>query len=342
MDALAYFYPEGHKSHQELGHPERPGRVEALCRGLETAGWWDKYPKLLPMEVPQDILRSVHDPAYLARLELACRQGDRLDMDTYTTPDSWVLAMNAAGGGIAVANSVWKRKTKRGFALTRPPGHHATTNRGMGFCLLNNIALAAEYSLQVLGAKRLAIIDLDLHHGNGTQDIFWERADVFYFSTHQFPYYPGTGGTYEVGSGAGKGTTANFPLPPGSGDTAFQEIMDELILTLLNQYHPEMIFVSFGFDPHWRDPLGQLQLSANGYKYLISQLTEWADKNCDGRIALFLEGGYDLEAASACGQAVVSALLGIPWQDPLGPSPNAESTYWRVNKREALDVWGFN
>lgn len=339
-DKLVYFYPDGHKAHQELGHPERPERVEALCRGLQEAGWWNDYPKLQPLSFPQEFLESVHDPLYLARLENACSQGERLDMDTYTTPNSWELAIRAAGGAIAVADCVWKRDAGCGFALTRPPGHHATTNRGMGFCLLNNIALAAEYTVQVLGAKKLAIIDLDLHHGNGTQDIFWERADIFYLSTHQFPFYPGTGRTNEVGSGLGKGTTANFPLPPGSGDIAFKEIMDDLILPLLNQYNPEMLFISFGFDPHWRDPLGQLQLSANGYKNLISKLSDWADENCEGRIALFLEGGYDLEAASACGQAVVSALLGTPWQDPLGPSPNPESTYWHINKREALKVWG--
>ena len=232
-DKLVYFYPEGHEAHVELGHPERPERVEALRQGLKSAGWWDDIPKLGPENVPQEILERVHDPIYLAKLELACSQGSRLDIDTYTTPNSWDLAIKAAGGGIAVADYVWLQQANRGFALTRPPGHHATSNRGMGFCLLNNIALAAEYLIQIRGAKQLAIIDLDLHHGNGTQEIFWERADVFYISTHQFPFYPGTGGTNDVGSGPGKGTTANFPLPPGSGDNAFHEIMHDLILPLL-------------------------------------------------------------------------------------------------------------
>lgn len=340
-DKLVYYYPEGHEVHAELGHPERPERVEALRLGLKSMGWWDEYPKIEPMAVTQKFLETIHDPIYLKKLEFACSQGTRLDMDTYTTPNSWELAIKTVGGGLAVADSVWLKRAERGFALTRPPGHHATSNRGMGFCLLNNIALAAEHLVQIREASRLAIVDLDLHHGNGTQEIFWERDDIFYISAHQFPFYPGTGRAYEVGSGAGRGTTANFPLPPGSGDIAFHEIMDDLILPLLNQYKPEMVLVSFGFDTHWRDPLGQLQLSAEGYKNLIKKLIDCADENCDGRIALYLEGGYDLEAASACGQAVVSALLEESWQDPLGPSPNPESTYWQINKREALEVWGY-
>ena len=337
---IVFFYPEGHEAHSEPGHPERPERVEALRQGLHLGGWWDDYPHLEPMIVSQDTLQSIHEPTYLAKLEGACSQEQRLDMDTYTTAASWELALKSAGGAIAIADSVWKGDARRGFALTRPPGHHATSNQGMGFCLLNNIALAAEQLIHFGGAQRLAIVDLDLHHGNGTQDIFWERADIFYISTHQYPYYPGTGSVNEIGSGPGKGTTANFPLPPGSGDVAFEEFMGELILPLINHFNPEMILVSFGFDPHWRDPLGQLQLSADRYKNLVTNLTNWADENCRGRIALFLEGGYDLEAASACGQAVVSALLGQGWQDPLGPSPHPEGTSWQVNKRQALDVWG--
>lgn len=337
---LVYYYPDGHELHEELGHPERPERVEALRAGLIKMGWWDEYPKIESMAVTQDFLETIHDPAYLEKLKLACSHGSRLDMDTYTTPNSWELAVKAVGGGVAVADSVWLRQAERGFALTRPPGHHATSNRGMGFCLLNNIALAAQYLVQIRGASRLAIVDLDLHHGNGTQEIFWEREDIFYMSTHQFPFYPGTGRANEMGSGAGKGTTANFPLPPGSGDVAFHEFMDDLILPLLNHYRPEMVLVSFGFDTHWRDPLGQLELSAEGYKNLILKLIDFADENCEGRIALFLEGGYDLDAASACGQAVVSSLIEKPWQDPLGPSPNPESTYWQIHKREALKVWG--
>jgi acetoin utilization deacetylase AcuC-like enzyme len=210
----------------------------------------------------------------------------------------------------------------------------------MGFCLLNNVALTAEYLIQEKGASRLAIVDLDLHHGNGTQDIFWRRSDVFFISIHQSPLYPGTGGLDEIGAGPGEGFTANFPLPPGSGDQAYQAFMETLILPLLDRYGPEMLLVSFGFDPHWRDPLGHLLLSAGVYGELIRSLTNWADDRCDGRIAVVLEGGYDLEAGAACGQACVAALSGLPWQDPLGLSPRMEAKSWQYVLQAAKGFWG--
>jgi acetoin utilization deacetylase AcuC-like enzyme len=210
----------------------------------------------------------------------------------------------------------------------------------MGFCLLNSIALATQYLVQQGGAKRVAIVDLDLHHGNGTQDIFWRRGDVLYISTHQSPLYPGSGELDETGAGPGRGATANFPLPPGTGDNGFKEVMDGLILPLLSRYQAEMVLVSYGFDPHWRDPLGSLQLSAKGYGDLVASLAAWADKACDGKVALFLEGGYDLDAAATCSQAVVAALLGEAWDDPIGPSPRPEGKSWQSVVRYAREMWG--
>lgn len=340
LDELVYFYPIGHEAHQEDGHPERPQRVETIRRALHVAGCWEVFPQLQPLEVSEELLGQVHDPGYLARLISACRHGDHLDMDTYTTQYSWKLALGAAGGAMAVAEAVWQGRAKRGFALTRPPGHHATRQRGMGFCLLNNIALACEYLIRDRGARRLAIVDLDLHHGNGTQDIFFAREDVYYVSTHQSPLYPGTGGIEETGLGPGDGKTANFPLPPGSGDEAFRTITNEIILRLFDRFHPEMILVSFGFDPHWRDPLGHLMLTAQGYTDVLSSLVGWADGNCQGRIAYFLEGGYDLEAAAACGLAAVASLLGTPFKDPLGPPPHPEGRSWEIILRQARHIWG--
>jgi acetoin utilization deacetylase AcuC-like enzyme len=214
----------------------------------------------------------------------------------------------------------------------------------MGFCLLNNVAVAAEYLIQQEGAQRLAIIDLDLHHGNGTQDIFYRRGDVFYMSTHQAPFYPGTGDLREMGAGQGMLTTANFPLLPFSGDKAFLTVMEMLILPLLNRYDPQMILVSYGYDPHWSDPLGNLRLSASVYGQLIEALVSWADEHCQGRIALFLEGGYNLDAAQACSLAVVSALLGKPCP-PLpgkagGLCPEPEGTAWESVVRRACQLWG--
>lgn len=337
---IVFYYPENHAAHREAQHPERPERVEAVRQALQTAGWWQAYPHVEPLPVSPAVLEAIHTPAYLARLQAAVRRGERLDHDTYTTPVSWEVALAGAGGGLAVARAVWRGEARRGFALTRPPGHHATRSQGMGFCLLNSIALAAEGLLQEDGARRLAIVDLDLHHGNGTQDIFWQREAVLFISVHQSPLYPGTGSLEETGAGPGQGTTANFPLPPGSGDQAYQTVMDELILPLLARFAPEMILVSFGFDPHWRDPLGQLRLSAAVYGQLVGKLAQFADSSCAGRIALFLEGGYDLDAAAACGQAVTAALLGQPWSDPVGPSPHPEGKSWRSVVARAHQIWG--
>ncbi|MCI0518650.1 MAG: histone deacetylase [Chloroflexi bacterium] len=340
MEAIAYYYPEGHQAHAQAGHPERPERVERLRASLTEAGWWEGGEKISPARLSVEVLEGVHSREYLIQLQQASEQGANLDMDTYTTPASWELAMYAAGGAVAAATSVWQRNSRCAFALTRPPGHHAVRRRGMGFCLLNNIALAAENLIQNEGAKRLAIVDLDLHHGNGTQDVFWQRGDVFFLSVHQHPLYPGSGGAEETGVGDGLGATANCPLPPGSGDMAYEAVMDEFILPLLENFGPEMILVSFGFDPHWRDPLGHLQLSAQGYGGLIAALRRVADERCEGRIALFLEGGYDLDAGAACVQAAAAALLDEKFADPLGPSPREEGRSWKSALRQAKAVWG--
>ncbi|MEA2008321.1 MAG: histone deacetylase [Chloroflexota bacterium] len=336
---LALFYPEGHQSHYQPGHPERPQRVEAIREAFVEAKLWETFTHLEPLKLSTADLSHVHSPRLLTRLEKACANSSPIDLDTYTTPQSWQLALSAAGGGASVAKAVWEKQKLRGLALTRPPGHHATQQRAMGFCLLNNIAIAADYVLRHTSATKLAIIDIDLHHGNGTQDIFWERGDVFYISTHQYPYYPGTGALRETGAGAGQKTTANFPLPPMSGDKAFASIMEEAILPLLDRYVPEMLLVSYGFDAHWRENLGHLQLSARGYADLIAHLTTWADNNCEGRIALFLEGGYDLPAAKACSMGVVAALQGLAWEDPIGPAPTPESDGWKAVLSEAKRIW---
>jgi acetoin utilization deacetylase AcuC-like enzyme len=344
MDDIVYFYPDGHEAHFQKGHPERPERVEVIRNSLKQIGWWDKYPKLDPLPIDQATLEEIHSADYINTLRSVCERGISLDMDTYTTPASWELANRAAGGGIAVARAVWQGKAQRGLALTRPPGHHATISQGMGFCLLNNIALAAQDLLkqnhpEITNAERIAIIDLDLHHGNGTQDIFYKRGDIFYVSIHQSPLYPGTGSLDDIGIDEGKGKNANFPVPPFTGDSGYQAIMDEVIIPLINKFSPEIILVSVGFDIHWMDPLGQLMVTAQGYRHLIKRLTEWADENCSGKIVLFLEGGYDLNAGASCAQAFVSALLNIPWKDSLGASSKSESDQWMPILKRALEIW---
>ena len=344
MENLVYFYPDGHQAHYESGHPERPERVEMIRSALKNAGMWDPYPQIEPLNLPEDVLHAIHSPGYLETIADVSSRGMHFDADTYTTSSSWDLALKSAGGAALIASKVWRGESKRGFALTRPPGHHATQNRAMGFCLLNNIALAAEYLLSIEGASHLAIVDLDLHHGNGTQDIFYRRGDVLYISTHQYPLYPGTGWLDETGAGPGEKCTANFPLPPYSGDQAFESILEDLIINLLDRFKPQMLLISYGFDTHWSDPLGSLLLTAHGYGSLIERLTDWADRNCQGRIALFLEGGYSLSAAERCSLNVVAALLGEQapknFKKFTDKSPQKESQAWISIHAQAMRIWG--
>lgn len=328
MKPIAFFDPIGHQGHASPGHPERPERLEAVKRALQQTGHWGLGPKLAPSDLPQGLLAQVHDPVMLAKLKERSTQGLDYDFQTYLTKKSWKLALQAAGGAVAVAGAVWRREAACGFALTRPPGHHSTRDEAMGFCLLNNIAIAAEYLLRHEEAKKVAIVDMDVHHGNGTQDIFWERDGVFFTSIHQSPLYPGTGHISEKGRGKGEGFTLNIPLPPYSGDEAYEVAFSEVILPRLESFEPEMLLVSYGFDAHWRDPLANIQLSGEGFWRQVNRLRHFAESHCGGRIALLLEGGYDLDAAANCGLAATQALLDEPFADELGASPYPESESW--------------
>lgn len=339
MHPIAYFYPEGHEAHSAPGHAERPERVEVIRGALQEAGLWDLGTQLSAEPVDPRVLGSVHTPEMLNEVQRASEAGASIDMDTYTTSASWQAALNAAGGAIAVARAVWRREAASGFALSRPPGHHATKRHAMGFCLLNNVALAAENLLQNENAKRLAIVDLDVHHGNGTQDIFYTRGDVVFFSSHEVPLYPGTGQMNERGRGAGEGKTINMPLPPASGDAAFRTYYEELVPKLLDRHRPEMLLVSMGFDSHWKDPLANLLVTARGYGEAVRSLTAWANANCEGRIALVLEGGYDLEADAACGVAVVQGLLGKPIEDRIGAGRQRERDDWKQVFDALKKIW---
>ena len=312
MQELGLFYPTGHQQHYSPNHPERPERVEEIRKALTGAGLWQEEFLINPVEVPEAVLKAIHTQGHLDRLSSTARY---IDADTYLTEASGQLAFNAAGGGISVANAVWTRQVKRGFALTRPPGHHATPDDAMGFCLLNNIALAAEYLLRERDAERIAIVDIDLHHGNGTQDIFYHRGDVFFCSIHQYPLYPMTGLAHETGGSQGEGLTVNIPFPPYAGDFARMTALERVVLPAMEAFKPNMLLVSAGFDAHWRDPLGHQLASAQGYGEVLDSLTQFADQHCSGRIAVFLEGGYDLQAGAASALAATQAMLGLEWED---------------------------
>jgi acetoin utilization deacetylase AcuC-like enzyme len=340
LHPIAFFYPTGHEGHSRKGHPERPERVEAIRSSLDEEGIWQKGNQVEPATLPASVLHAIHTQELLERVRSHSQQEQDYDLDTYLTKDSWQLALNAAGGAAALAGAVWRREVECGLALTRPPGHHATRSAAMGFCLLNNVALAAQSLLHNEGANRLAIIDMDVHHGNGTQDIFYERDDVLFISTHQVPLYPGGGQLNERGRGAGQDKTINIPLPPNSGDQAFGVAYQEIIPAVLDRFQPEMLLISFGFDSHWKDPLANLLVSARGYGEAVKSLSDWTKANASGRIALILEGGYDLDAAAACGLAATQALLGEKVIDRVGPARDRESEHWKPILNTVKQIWG--
>jgi acetoin utilization deacetylase AcuC-like enzyme len=231
----------------------------------------------------------------------------------------------ATGAALVALQAVTEQQATNAFALIRPPGHHATATRSMGFCLLNHIAIAAQYAIQKLDLRRVAIVDYDVHHGNGTQDIFYEDPRVLYISTHANPLYPGTGMEQETGAGPGVGLTLNLPLPYGTGDLAFAQLYDQVVIPAIRRFEPEIILVSAGFDGHWNDPLGPLSLSVAGYAHITQRLVDLAGELCEGRIMLSLEGGYNEEALGACVVATLQVLLGRdPGIDPLGPAGTRE------------------
>jgi len=248
-----------------------------------------------------------------------------MGMDTYVMPQSYDIARLAAGGVIHAVDTVMRGESKNALAAIRPPGHHATISEGMGFCLLNNIAIAARHIQRTYKLQRILIVDYDVHHGNGTQDIFYDDPSVLYISTHQSPLYPGTGTTAEVGAGSGLGYTINIPMPPGVGDQGYLQVFEQIVCPAVERFEPQFILVSVGFDAHWADPLAHMKLSLSGYDRLARQLITLAELWCEGRIVFVLEGGYNLEVLSHGWVNVGFALLGDnTLSDPLGDRDGAE------------------
>jgi len=253
-----------------------------------------------------------------------------LDPDTYTCSRSYEVARLAAGSAEALASTVMRGELDAGFLAVRPPGHHAERDRAMGFCLLNNVAVAAASMLRKGLARRVAIVDFDVHHGNGTQQIFWESPEVLYLSSHQFPFYPGSGDFLEVGAGRGKGLTVNFPLPAGRNDAFFELLYQRLACPILLEFKPDLIVVSAGYDAHGLDPLGGMKMTAEGFGCLSSMLCRVAAETCRRRILFVLEGGYDLKALTASVEATLDAMLG---QRRFEPSREAVDGFADYEKR---------
>ncbi|HZH50506.1 MAG TPA: histone deacetylase family protein [Microvirga sp.] len=308
MSTLYISHPAALQHQTPLGHPERPDRILAIERILEK----ERFSSLIREQAPMAELESItlaHPEPYVVSLRDICpREGlVRVDEDTTMSPGTYEAALRAAGGAVQAVDEVMGGLVANAFVAMRPPGHHAERTRAMGFCFLNNAAIAARHAQRRHGAERVAILDWDVHHGNGTQDIFWSDASVMYCSIHEAPLYPGTGALTERGE---FGTIVNAPLSAGDGSDAFREAMDTAVLPRIDDFRPDLIVISAGFDAHWRDPLASLNLTEADFAWATLKLMDLADRHCGRRIVSLLEGGYDLEGLSKSTAAHVDALMG--------------------------------
>jgi acetoin utilization deacetylase AcuC-like enzyme len=308
------------------GHPERPERLNAVHEALAAAG--DARLPLAPRPADDGELRLVHAPAHLARVaEASQRAPSRIDADTYACAASERVARLAAGAAIELVCAVARGAASAGFAALRPPGHHAEAAQPMGFCLYNNVAIAARAAQRELGVDKILILDWDVHHGNGTQHSFEDDPSVLYFSTHQFPHYPGTGDWHEIGIGRGEGATLNVPMPAACGDAEYLAVFARVLAPVALAFRPELILVSAGFDAHRDDPLASMELSAAGYYGMAATVRALADELCGGRVACLLEGGYAAsglrEGVGATLAALAAPSVSVPAAAPLEPGSRA-------------------
>ncbi|HVA22529.1 MAG TPA: histone deacetylase [Candidatus Micrarchaeia archaeon] len=283
--------------HAAEGHPESPARLRAIAASIAADPRLALVPRAAPTPVDPSRLELVHTPAHIARVETASRGGGAwFDADTYCAPESYAIARRACGACTTGVEIVVDGRARTAFALVRPPGHHATPQTAMGFCLFNSLAVAVRVAQRELGVGRVAIVDIDVHHGNGTQDVFYDDPTVLYCSLHQLPHYPGTGRARETGSGAAEGTTLNCPLAPGTGPAAWLAALEGQVLPAVERFEPELICVHAGYDAHVADPLAELRLTTDTYRTIATRLGAVAARACGGRMLWALEGGYDLPA----------------------------------------------
>jgi acetoin utilization deacetylase AcuC-like enzyme len=320
-------------------HPECPERLLAARHGLYARLPESERTRLDVRAATPAELARMHSPEYLASLDARLRAGHgELDSDTYFSPGTRDAAWLAAGGAIDLTKQLVGGAAQRGIALLRPPGHHALPDNSMGFCVFNNVALAAAEAL-AQGLVRVAIVDWDVHHGNGTQDMFYGDPRVLFVSLHQYPFYPGTGAPREIGDAAGAGFTANVGLPAGSGDEVYGAAFRELVLPMLKQFAPELVLVSAGFDAHARDPLASMQLSSASYCAMAGALIDLVDDLGHGRIGFVLEGGYDLQAIEASVGQVAQALQGTRLELPRGAIADRARAAIETSRRALAGYW---
>ena len=293
------------------GHPESPNRLRAIMQHLEQSGTAARLTMIAPREAEDEWIMQIHRPAYLSMLKTNAPASGRLslDSDTSMSPGSLTAAYLAAGGALAAVDAIMNKQVEHVFCAVRPPGHHAEAGRAMGFCLFNNVAIAARYVQKKYGLKRVLIVDWDVHHGNGTQHSFEDDPSVLFFSTHQFPHYPGTGREFERGRGAGEGFTINVPMEAGEGDEEYRSVFQKSLVPVADAFKPEFVIISAGFDAHKDDPLASMGLTEEGYADLTGIVAGIAKRHAEGRIFSSLEGGYNLTALAASVDSHIQALL---------------------------------
>ncbi len=311
--------------HDTGNHVENSQRLVAMMSHLEETGTKEKLTLISPRPASVEELAMVHTPEYISQIESKAEKGGGwLDPDTVICPASYEVALYAAGGVLTAVEAVMQNEVDSVFALVRPPGHHATHNRAMGFCIFNNIAIAAKCALAKFNISRVLIVDFDVHHGNGTQDTFYADPKVLYFSTHEYPFYPGTGSINQIGTGEGEGTTVNFPMTAGWGDEEYLRAFNEVLVPVAQRFQPELILVSAGFDPHWADSLAMMQVSITGFAQMVRALKGLSDELCQERLVFTLEGGYNLQVAASSVRATFDVLMDKPEiVDPLEELPAA-------------------
>ena len=322
-------------------HPERKERLISIKEGLRAYGHRDKLVQLKPRLASEGELQLIHPPSYVRSIQAtAGKPSTQLDPDTVTSAMSYEVARYAAGSLLALIDAVFAGEITNGFAFVRPPGHHAEPSRSMGFCLFSNAAIGAAYALQKYKLSKVLVVDFDVHHGNGTQEAFYERSDVLYLSTHQFPLFPGTGDFPEIGSGAGVGFTVNFPLPARTGDATYNLIFEKAVVPIAESYRPDFVLVSAGYDAHIDDPLAGMEVTPNGFGGISQTLVTLAEKLCRGKVVFLLEGGYDLKGLKESALKSLDVLTGdrhqaASWKSDatfeavLEKSRKVLGSYWR-------------